>query len=446
MEITPYKNGVHSLAEGLRQLNSFLKDGNDPYKMKEVIIKIHHGLETLFKDILFQKNPIFLLDQSTTIKQVLDCYQGFYEEKNNYLFDEARTITPTEAIKRIRNLHLGGGIAPKEFASIADSFEKLNGLRNQLQHFAIKANPEVIIRILGNLIPRSIGLLKMCYAQDIAEKYNTRLYAIPHQPLPGMVKLFYNSTDVDGDLNSIYPEATEIIKSLEARFDILLNEAIQKFKNARFLNQKLLVSIDDHGNIGAPPYIPRIKLEGWMNEKFEPYRNSNIDNFSAFNEPINAVYNATLKIEQPVIKSKPLEGWGDETVSDLKINFEAKMSVINVESFFSIPDASEYIQFVKNPQVLIKINLICEVKGLFNEHHFDIRNINSLSGEMIAEISSSVYGDPLEKPSISGLQSIKLNMNNTSISFHSFVESNGKLKDNYSLKLKIESEEDLNFN
>lgn len=53
MEITPYQNGIHSLTEGLRDLNSFLNKDTNPFKIKEVVIKIHHGLETLFKDILF---------------------------------------------------------------------------------------------------------------------------------------------------------------------------------------------------------------------------------------------------------------------------------------------------------------------------------------------------------------------------------------------------------
>ncbi len=53
MEIIPYQNGIHSLTEGLRDLNSFLNKDTNPFKMKEVVIKIHHGLETLFKDILF---------------------------------------------------------------------------------------------------------------------------------------------------------------------------------------------------------------------------------------------------------------------------------------------------------------------------------------------------------------------------------------------------------
>lgn len=55
MNLTPYMNGVHSLAEGLRYLNKFLENDDDPYLMKEVIIKIHHGMETLLKDILFKR-------------------------------------------------------------------------------------------------------------------------------------------------------------------------------------------------------------------------------------------------------------------------------------------------------------------------------------------------------------------------------------------------------
>lgn len=445
MEITPYKNGIHSLAEGLRQLNSFLNEGSDPFKMKEVVIKIHHGLETLFKDILFQKNPIFLLDEKTTIKQVLDCYQGFFEGKNNYLFDEAKTITPTDAIKRIKSLHLGGAITPKDFSHLTESFDKLNSLRNQLQHFALKANPDVIVRILGNLVPRSIALLKMCYAQDLSAPYLSRVQAVPHQPLVGMVKLFSNATSVDNDLNAIYPDATKVIEGLEARYDVLLHEAIKKFEKATFQKQKQTLKISDHGHVGAPPYMPRITLNGWLNEAFESHRNATGEAHWFRNESVTATYSATLKIEQPVVKEIISEGWSSDAVSELSITCESKVSVLSPEGFFLLPGTDEYISFVKNPQVSIKIQLTCEVEGLFNDHHFDIRAVRSLSGSMQIEMSSLIYGDTTEEPSILGTQSILLNKDNTSIRFHAFVESNKRLRDNYSLEITIEGAEDIVF-
>lgn len=445
MEITPYKNGIHSLAEGLRYLNSFLHEGTDPFKMKEVVIRIHHGLETLFKDILFQKNPIFLLDEKTTIKQVLECYQGFFEGKNNYLFDEAKTITPTDAIKRIKALRIGGDMTPKDFAHLTESFDTLNALRNQLQHFALKANPDVIVRVLGNLVPRAITLLKMCYAQDLSHPFLTRSQAVPHQALAGMAQLFSFGGSIEKDLDAIFPEASKVIAGLEARYDVLLHEAIKKFEKSTFHNIKQTIKITDHGHVGAPPYMPSIALNGWLNETFEPHRNAVAESYRFLREPITACYGASLKIEQPVVKEVIRRSWSGDVVSELTITCESTVSVLSPEGFFNIPGAEEYISFVKNPQVTIKIQILCEVEGMYDEHHFDIRAVRSLSGSMSIEMSSVIYGDTAEKPSILGTQSIQLHRENTALRFHAFVETNKRLRDNYSLEITIEGAEDIVF-
>ena len=262
MDITPYKNGIHSLAEGLRCLQQFLDKDDDPYLMKEVVLKIHHGLETLLKDLLFQRNPIFLLSEKTNISQILEYYKGFYEGKNNYLFDDAKTITPEETLNRIKVLKIVSGVSNKDFVQLSNSFKTLNAVRNQLQHFAIKANPEEIIRVLGNLIPRTVSLLKRCYSESGNNIYQPRANLIPHQPLPGMENLFGNIYNLENDLNDIFPESVSVISTLEAKYDSLLNEAINKFKEFTVKKLKLNFKLRDHGNVGAPPYLPEITISG----------------------------------------------------------------------------------------------------------------------------------------------------------------------------------------
>jgi hypothetical protein len=80
---------------------------------------------------------------------------------------------------------------------------------------------------------------------------------------------------------------------------------------------------------------------------------------------------------------------------------------------------------------------------MFNESHYDIRKVESISGVLRAELRSSVFGD--ESPSIKGAQSISLNKDNTAFTFHSFVDSTRKLKDHHSLELKIEDKAELKF-
>ena len=49
------------------------------------------------------------------------------------------------------------------------------------------------------------------------------------------------------------------------------------------------------------------------------------------------------------------------------------------------------------------------------------------------------------KPSVRGVQELELNEENTSLSFHAFVESNNKLRDHHSLEIKVDAASDIVF-
>lgn len=443
MEITPYKNGIHSLAESLRCLQLYLSDTKDPYLMKEVVIKSHHGLETLFKDILFHKNPVFLLDGKTSVKDIVSFYKGFYENKNDYLFDDARTITPSETLQRLRDLRIIEGTSIKDYEQLISSFEILNAFRNQLQHFAIKADTDKLIRLLGNLIPRAVVILKRYYTGINNVPFYLRETIIPHEPLFGMEKLFGTNRNVEEDLNSIFPQATDIIKMLESKYDILLNEAIQKFKKTTFSDLKLSIKIRDHGHCGASPYMPEIVLEGWLNETLKPHENSMTERFF-IREHLCAIYNAQTVINQPCIIEEPKDFFMNKVTKNC-IFIDATIAVLNSSNFFSIPNVEEYIEFIKSPEVKLKIELEYEAEGIYDEWHYDIRRVRQLKGKVLIEMSSMIYGDCETQPSIIGRQEILLDSINTSISLHASVESNKKLRNNYSLDIGIEGMSSLMF-
>lgn len=444
MEITPYKNGIHSLAKSLRNLKEFLDDGGDPYLMKEVVINSHHGLEILFKDILFQKNPIFLLDEKTSVKSILEFYKGFFEEKNNYLFDDAKTITPIEAIKRLTSLRIITGISKKDYHQLLTSFETLNNIRNQLQHFAIKADPDNLIKVLGNLIPRSVDTLKRYYSSPNDLPHQIRASLLPHSSIHGMESLFSPTRDIEADLNEFYKDSTSVINELEQRYDILLNEAIQKFKTSLIKSSPLNLKVRDHGHCGASPYMPEISLDGWLNEDFTPHRNAVTERIFPGREPISAVYEATTIIQQPKI-IKDSEENNHLTRCKNIINIKAKISVLNVSSFIKITELEEYTPFIKSPEIDLLIDIEFESEGMFNEHHYNVDRITKLKGCIKVDFNSMMYGDSQLQPSVSGTQEIKLDKTNTSISLHSFVESNRKLRDNYSLEIGVEGVGDITF-
>jgi hypothetical protein len=444
MEITPYKNGIHSLAKGLKCLQEFLDDSEDTYLMKEVVLNTHHGLETLFKDLLFQRNPIFLLVDKTSVGQILEFYKGFYDGKNDYLFDEAKTITPDEAIKRIKSLKIIDGVSDKDYNQLSTAFKTLNAVRNQLQHFAIKANPDSIVRVLGNLIPRAVSLLEKCYIANINNQYGSRVNLIPHQALPGMEGLFNQHRNIKSDLTEVYPKSIDLIDTLETKYDSLLNEAISKFRKATFENLPFNIKIRDRGRCGAPPYHPEFTLQGWMKEQFEPHWNSLSSNFPRFGETVSAFYDSSLIVENPEVLKEP-QNWHDTAEFKLKIFSDSNITITDPESFLDIPKLNEYIPFIKDPKIRILLNLECTAEGMFNDSHFDIRTILRLSGEVKVELSSSIYGDKTGEPTIFGTQVIELNTVNTSLSFHAFVQSNHTLRENHSLELQIDDSASLVF-
>lgn len=52
MEIDPRKNGIHSLAEALRAFKTFHENPDDVFALKDLILRTHHALETLFKHMV----------------------------------------------------------------------------------------------------------------------------------------------------------------------------------------------------------------------------------------------------------------------------------------------------------------------------------------------------------------------------------------------------------
>ncbi|EPM0863694.1 hypothetical protein I5772_13585 [Klebsiella pneumoniae] len=445
MNLTPYTNGVHSLAEGLRCLHKFIENDQDPYLMKEVVIKIHHGMETLLKDLLFQRNPIFLLGEKTTVSQIIEYYKDYYEGKNDYLFDDAKTITLEETIIRISELKIASGIGRKDYQQLTKSFKSLNATRNKLQHFTMKANADEIIRVLANIIPSTVDILKRYYSSSELNSYQQRINLIPHQPLPGMEELFGARHDIENDLNIIYAESTDIIRLIEVKYGRLLNEAIGKLQGSTTEKIQLIFELEDRGHVGPPPYMPIIVLEGWLREKFESYRNSTSSRVIGLDEEeeITAVYNSSLSISQPEIITVAKERH-QNTVSKMNISCESSLDVLS-SSIFNIPNLNEDLSFLKLPKINILLQLECTVSGMYDNAHFNIDSIIDLKGSLKVEVVSYIYGDPEGVPSVKGIYDLDLNNDNTFLSFHAFVASNGKISDHHFLKIKVDDVANLVF-
>lgn len=437
MQISPYQNGVHSVAEGLRSFAGYVEKANDPFLLKDAIIRLHHGLETLFKDILFQRNPIFIISDKVTIGQTIGYYNDFYLGKNDYLLDDAQTITPLEALSRIEKLHFGN-MSQREHAQIAAAFKELNVVRNSLQHFTVLLRPDIIIKTLGNLIPKSLKLIKACYAHSNDTPITQMIAIVPHMHLRNMDSRYFSN--LDEDLVKFYPEALNIIALLETKYDTLLNSCVKFFKKASFPSLAISLRIKDRGEVGAPPYMPDIKLAGWINGEFTARSGPLIEESL---KPL-AVYEGETDIKKTNLPRSECEA-PSTYKSQINIRSILSLTELHSEKLLNIQSTEDQISFMRSPKLLIEtlIEAIVVVEAIPGQ--FIVRSVEQLDGESTITLISELYGDPKETPSIKGVQKNILNKDNTSLEFVGFLTSNDALKDNFVLDINFKQAADLVF-
>lgn len=441
MQITPYQNGVHSLAEGLRSFAGYFEKNNDPFLMKDAIIRLHHGLETIFKDILFQRNPIFIISDKATIGQTIGYYSDFYEGKNNYLLDDVHTINPIEALSRIEKLHFGD-INKQEHAQISIAFKALNDVRNSLQHFTVTMPYDIIIKALGNLLPKSLKLIRTCYTHSNDTPISQKIAIIPHMHLRNMNSSYF--ADIDEDLIRYYPEALNVIASLESKYDILLNQSIRFFKKASFPSSPISLKIKDFGHVGAPPYMPEIKFEGWINGEFPSRYGLFVPGITDENLRPPAVYKGETRIEKTRL---PHDEFDDPSAyrAEIIVKINASLTEVTPEKLIAIENAEDYIPFMRSPTILVDIYIKALVIVAHDPAHFIVRSVGALSGHIKITLESELYGDPQGSPSICGVQTTAIDGNNTSLELSAFLASNDTLLENHLLRINFKQAENLVF-
>ena len=438
MQLSPYENGIHSIAEGLRSLELLFSDLTNPYLMKDVIVKTHHGIETLFKDILFQQNPVFVLIDKTTVPQIIEYYKGYYKGSNDYLLDDATTINPTEALKRIRTFNFGD-FTEKEYSQLSIAFESINAIRNKIQHFTVSIHSETIIKSLANLIPQSLKLIDSCYGMNAHNKISEKVNRLPYMISPGTFGASENN--IYDSLNIFFANSKSTIYELETKYNINLHKAVRGLKNKNFANKPLTISLKDRGLVGSPPHMPRFTLSGWLNGTFDAHKNSTERYFP--DEKVIALYNAQTSIGRLELIKKI----NDQT-SRVKIRFSINSSIekIDAASFFQIDEAVDHFEFIREPTINIAIELEVDAIAFYDPSNFHILTISSLKGTASVHLASCMYGETSETPSVSGQQDIELNGDNTELTFHSFLKTNGDFCENYAFDMSFKGVSDITFN
>lgn len=437
MQISPFENGAHSMAEGLKYLAEYLADPAKQYSLKGAIISIHHGIETLLKDALFQRNPMFILDDKVTIGKAISRYKEFYELKNNYIFDDELTIKPSEALVRTKQLTIGQ-IKERDYQSMKTAFDRLNTLRNQLQHFALRVDPQSIIKLFGDLIPKAIRYITTCYTFDVGRN---EVYVLPHHPIRGMEHLFKGGDSLMPYLHKFYPDAEKLIDALQSKYDVMLNEAIEKFKNKTFSSIVQNLEIDSHGHIGAPPYYPSLKMDGWINEEFSSHENS-VERYNEYRFRISsATYTGTVQIDEPIVLEKN-DGHYNTHISQ-KINCSFELTVLDITKLISLDECADYIEFLRDAKITVLVELRFQAWAADIDTNYRIDEILNPEGEVVIHFSSGLFGDPKREPVINLMQTIPLSAKNMLLRFDGFGSSGNFLNHRHSLSLKANGRSDI---
>jgi hypothetical protein len=423
MKIDLRENGIHSLVEALRAFRTFHENPEDPhvvFALKDSILRAHHALETLFKKALLQYNSVLLLEKDDKVGNFIDSYQKFLKGDIASELEESRTINLKETISRLNNFGFLR-LDSREFALFFDAIEKLERYRNRLQHLSLSADPDVIARILGIVLPRAIDLLD----------------AIPsHHPIFGDV--FFNEP-IRNILERDFPDAISTVNLLRTNYDCLIEQAVTFFKEKVFHDQKLELLIGDHGTGWWGP--PGLKADGFINFQAEKFGRPPISE-----EPESKIeeYAANTLVSEPEysgMNTFPYEG-------QLKgnLDFHAEVKFRKAEGLLVLPDSEEMVPFLRDLTLTMDASLQYEARGMKGGAHFDVREIQESKGRLTIVLTAIPRGYEGEKPKIIGKYESTLDNQNAPFRVHCFLEPDGALRDqNRSLEWKINAIGDLIF-
>jgi hypothetical protein len=422
MKIDLRKNGIHSLAEGLRAFRAFHENPEAPdveFALKDSILRSYHALETLFKKALAQYNSVLLLEKNEKIGSFVEGYKKFLKGDIAWELEELRTIKLREAINRLNDFGFLK-MDPREFALFIDSVDKLERYRNRLQHLSLSADPDVIARILGIVVPRAIDLLD----------------AIPHHH-PILGDIFFDEP-IQETLNREYPDAMPTVQLLRSNYDCLIEQAVAFFKGKTFPDQEVQLLIDDHGTGFWGP--PDLKSEGFISFQAERFARSPMGRERSRIEE----YAAGTQVSEPEYEG--MNSWPYDGQLRGNLTFRAEIKFRKAEGLLLLPDSEEKVPFLRDLTVIIDAVLQYEAGGMKGGGHFDIRDIRQSTGKLTIFLAAVPKGYAGEKPKIIGKFELALNSQNAAFRLHCFLEPDGAIRDqNRLLEWKINGIGDLIF-
>ncbi len=434
LDIDPRLNGIHSLAEALRAFQKFHLDQTNVFALKDSVLRTHHAMETLFKHILYQRNEVFLVPSNDRINKILDEYEKVSKGENVTIFDDdLRTIGLIESIERLKKFNYIPDLPDFEFYTFLDAIKTLTKYRNALQHFGISANLDVISRILGNVIPRSIDVIESIPMLDVQSQF------VPSHILSSHENILQ-------ELEKIFPESQDVIDLLRYNYDKLIREVVEYFTDKSFDNQILSLKITDHGKVGAGPYMPQIKAEGFITLDADPIQMRFSRRILPPPPNLTGVpfdYEATINIREPIFVANPRTP--DYGIAEGSFVLDGRIKFMRAEETLSLDSADEKIAILRELYITIHINLNYKSEALYSHAHYHCDKIIEANGNLNIVLTTIPRGYEREEMEIIGRYEIELDETNSPFRLHAFRNPDGSLRENRSLEWNINSVGNLRF-
>ncbi|GIP50032.1 hypothetical protein J53TS2_36230 [Paenibacillus sp. J53TS2] len=139
-------NGLDSFKKAIKKLQqiSEVSAVDYEYEVKDIIISLHHSIETLFKYMIQEKNPLLIYED----------IPGYCKAVN-----EGKPTTKIGTIKFLDAVHMFTTIHSRIFSSREYwYFTYINELRNNITHFEIDFNDNEVEHMLAKFLPILYGI------------------------------------------------------------------------------------------------------------------------------------------------------------------------------------------------------------------------------------------------------------------------------------------------
>ena len=147
-----FENGKDSLKKSIKIFNELnnVYIYEKEYKLKDVVINLHHSIETIFKYMIKEKNEYLIFDNCEDIFKY-KAKSKFGNEKNI----ELKTIQFLDAVHRVITLY-NIEISKLDY----NKFVLLNKMRNALTHYEKEFTDNEVEHLISLLIPRLLSIYK----------------------------------------------------------------------------------------------------------------------------------------------------------------------------------------------------------------------------------------------------------------------------------------------